>query len=833
MQYNARRRTVIFRMVKILAFIFIGFFLPQLAAEVKFNINIIDAKDRKNIDLSRFEVNDYMPEGDYLLDILINSRLLPKRYLVTYLLSGEGSKTTKPCLTPELVNLFGLSSSVRGSLTLWNDGKCIDVDKKEEITVNYDNEKQYLMISLPQAWLAYRDPNWAPPSQWSDGIPGVLLDYNLFAHHYSPGFDDNTTNLSSYGTTGANIGPWRIRADYQYTYTETKELHSRNFDWAQIYAFRAIPSIGGKFIGGQTSLNSSIFDSFRFLGVSLSSDERMLPPTLRGYAPQIMGIARTNASVVLSQNGRILYQTNVTPGPFVIQDLSEAIQGNIDVRVEEEDGRITTFQVSAASMPFLTRKGAVRYKTSMGRFLPGRNNSANIPIFFNGELSWGAFNNVSLYGGLITASRDYTAIAMGIGQNLHDFGALSADVIYSDYQLPNKAKKSAKSYRINYSKRFDQTRSQITFAGYRLSENNFMSLSQYFDQLNGYTPLQNDKQVYTVTVNQYLAWLDVTMYLSATRKTYWNYAPSYNYGVSISRILDFGPFKRVSTTISANRVKYRYGNENQVFFAFSLPIGIGQQISYDTQRDKASGFTENIAYINSQDPKNTWRVSVGGGYPDLPRGSAIFRGGYQHSSPYGEFGIDGSYKNNEYKSLNANWNGSITATVYGVSAHPNKSGNEPRVMVDTGNVSGVSLNNNSAVTNRFGVAVVNGVTSYQQSDIRVDVQSLPEDIEIYSTVIQKTLTEGAIGYREINAIKGQKVMAVIRLNDGSFPPMGSSVIADKTGIEAGIIGDGGLVYLTGLEDAGRLTVQWGKNQCKLILPKSSALALDKIILLCQ
>lgn len=73
----------------------------------------------------------------------------------------------------------------------------------------------------------------------------------------------------------------------------------------------------------------------------------------------------------MSQNGRVLYQTNVAPGPFVIQDISEAVQGNIEVRVEEEDGRVTVFQVNAASVPFLTRKGAVRYKTALGRPMPG------------------------------------------------------------------------------------------------------------------------------------------------------------------------------------------------------------------------------------------------------------------------------------------------------------------------------------------------------------------------------------------------------------------------------------------------------------------------------
>ena len=42
----------------------------------------------------------------------------------------------------------------------------------------------------------------------------------------------------------------------------------------------------------------------------------MLPPDLRGYAPQITGVAQTNAKVNVSQNNRIIYQENVPPGPI-------------------------------------------------------------------------------------------------------------------------------------------------------------------------------------------------------------------------------------------------------------------------------------------------------------------------------------------------------------------------------------------------------------------------------------------------------------------------------------------------------------------------------------
>ncbi|WP_038907041.1 FimD/PapC N-terminal domain-containing protein, partial [Yersinia pestis] len=101
----------------------------------------------------------------------IDDRLLPERYLVTYLAVDEG-KSTKLCLTPDLVNLFGLSTEVRESMTLWNNDKCVAIDEKKEIKIQYDKEKQSLIISIPQAWLAYNDPNWVPPSQWGNGVAG-------------------------------------------------------------------------------------------------------------------------------------------------------------------------------------------------------------------------------------------------------------------------------------------------------------------------------------------------------------------------------------------------------------------------------------------------------------------------------------------------------------------------------------------------------------------------------------------------------------------------------------------------------------------------------------
>ncbi|MBD8216995.1 fimbria/pilus outer membrane usher protein, partial [Erwinia persicina] len=115
---------------------------------------------------------------------------------------------------------------------------------------------------------------------------------------------------------------------------------------------------------GEDYLNSDIFDSFRFAGVSLVTDDNMLPPNLRGYAPEVTGIARSNAKVIIRQQGRVLYETQVAAGPFRIQDINDAVSGQLDVRVEEQDGSVQEFKMDTASIPYLTRPGSVRYKVA-------------------------------------------------------------------------------------------------------------------------------------------------------------------------------------------------------------------------------------------------------------------------------------------------------------------------------------------------------------------------------------------------------------------------------------------------------------------------------------
>lgn len=216
--------------------------------------------------------------------------------------------------------------------------------------------------------------------------------------------------------------------------------------------------------------------------------------------------------------------------------------------VEEEDGRKNTFQVGASSIPFLTRKGQVRYKASTGKPTSVGHTDVNNPMFWTGEFSWGWAGNTSLYGGALLTADDYQAATAGMGFNLNSFGSLSFDVTRAQANLRTGNKKDDEkqrgySYRMNYAKRFESTGSQVTFAGYRFSDKEYVTMSEYLTARSGDNSNYNEKESYVLSFNQYIDALAVNTYLNLSRNTYWDESASTNYTLSVSRNFDIGSFR--------------------------------------------------------------------------------------------------------------------------------------------------------------------------------------------------------------------------------------------------------------------------------------------------
>ncbi|MHA7845139.1 fimbria/pilus outer membrane usher protein [Serratia sp. D1N4] len=786
---------------------------------IEFNTDVLDIEDKQNIDLSRFTTSGYVMPGHYPLVINVNQHGLPEQ-TVTFLPREDKPDSSEPCLTENVVTLLGMKPNIAEKVSYWHNNTCADLNALDGVITRTDLGAGVLYITIPQAWLEYSDQNWLPPSRWDDGISGMLLDYNLNSLVSRPQHGASINSASLNGTAGANLGPWRLRGDYQGNYTDIGGSNSQsqhNFDWNRVYLFRAIRSLAATLTLGENYFTSDIFNTFRYTGLSLASDERMLPPNLRGYAPEVSGIARTNAKVTVSQQGRLLYQTTVPSGPFRIQDLSSSVNGLLDVRVEEQDGSVQTFQVNTATIPYLTRPGAIRYKTAVGR---PSNSGRNLegPAFASGELSWGMSNSWSLYGGGIAAG-DYNSLSMGIGRDLFALGALSADVTQSwAMNLPQQASLQGKSFRLNYAKRFDQLDSEIAFAGYRFSQRQFMTMDQYLDIRYHGNSRGNDKEMYTITANKNFSDARLSLYLSYSHQTYWDQQATDNYSLSLNRYFDVFDIKDVAANLSAGRSKNNGVNDDSLFLSFSVPLGGQQNMTYSGQHNRR-GYNQTVSYINNSGQDSNYRLSAGLNNQQQGGAKGQFSGFYNQRSSIAELSLNSSYAQDNFTSYGLALKGGATLTAKGAALHSNNMNGGTRLMVNTDGVAGVPIEGRSLRSNAFGIAVLNDVPSYYRTDTRIDINQLAEDVEARQPVVESALTEGAIGYRQFSVVKGLKAIATLRQADGSYPPFGSSVTNSK-GQELAIVSDDGFAYLSGISAGETLDITWnGSKQCQVNVPE--------------
>ncbi|MDO1762470.1 fimbria/pilus outer membrane usher protein, partial [Escherichia coli] len=68
------------------------------------------------------------------------------------------------------------------------------------------------------------------------------------------------------------------------------------------------------------------------------------------------------------------------------------------------------------------------------------------------------------------------------------------------------------SYRVNYSKRFESTGSQVTFAGYRFSDKEYITMNEYLTARSGDDSSGNQKESYVLSFNQYIESLAINTY---------------------------------------------------------------------------------------------------------------------------------------------------------------------------------------------------------------------------------------------------------------------------------------------------------------------------------
>ncbi|MCX9096700.1 fimbrial biogenesis outer membrane usher protein [Providencia rettgeri] len=788
-----------------------------------FNINALNLSVDDNIDLSYFEKNNFS-EGLYETDIVLNGKRILRGEKIKFI-SHDG--IIEPCITESVIKRFPLTEDAKEILLSSEEDHCINISALDKnVTVDFNDSDQVLTISIPQKYLVAVYSSWISPELRDYGIAGLILDYTVSDNNFYRKDSGNRNNLSAFGNVGANLAEWRLRANYQY---ENKLVDSSNdkksrFEWEQIYAFRDMASLSAKLFVGEIYIKSDLFDSVRFKGISVFTDESMMPPNLRGYAPQITGVAASNATVTLSQNGRIISQIKVPAGPFVIKDLSQSVMGTIDVTVIEDNGKETRFQYTTTNIPFLTRKGQVRYTMNLGQLSPENNENID-KNFITVESSIGVLNNTSVFGGLVaTSNNQYRAINLGVGQNLGFLGALSIDVTQSYADVGTR--ETGKSYRINYAKNLPSIDGQLTLTGYRFADRTFNSLSNFVEKNfsdNSQGELDKDKHVFSLSYAQQLHFMNASANITASRKTYWNGKQNNYFSIGLNKFFDEGIMKGGSVSLSLNQSRNsRDKTDNQIYLSVSRPLQTESQnasISYfASYSDQDKRYTNNVNYSNYVNKDTNYNLTAST-QDGLSQGSV--NAFISHSGDTGQLQMSGALSDS-MNSASIMVSGSITATQHGISAHRLTYRDQSRLVVDVPKAKGVIIENSHAITNDLGLATISNVPTYYNMEYKVDVNNLPDTVNVEDNVLETALTDGAIGYIKMDADIGKSLISRIKLANGQYPPLGAVVTNTSNNKVSGIIAESGIVYLTGLNMGDQLSINWGEG-------KSCSFSADSIL----
>ncbi|MBQ0304728.1 fimbria/pilus outer membrane usher protein [Proteus mirabilis] len=804
------------------------------AYATEFNIDVLDAEDIQNIDMSQFSIAGYVPPGDYVLTVFVNGQRLGAPRDITVL--EQKTQTQAICIPADLLDSIGLKESVKPKVTVYPNSQCLDLSVLKGMQTVIDLPTLSLKITIPQLWMEYRDPYWTPPALWEEGINGAFLDYSANVSITEEKEGDKRTYLSTNGTAGINLGVWRFRGDYSAIYQkkrggrQSQEIH--DFDFSRLYGFTSLKKLASILTIGENYFYSDVFESWQYSGISLESDDRMLPPKLVGYAPEIIGVADTNAIVIVRSQNRVLLETTVPPGPFRIQTLDSGVRGILDITIREENGEEKKFSISTASLPYLTRPGRLIYKLVMGKTRYDGHHLTGKPVF-SGEFSYGLSNAWSLYGGTQFNS-DYQATAIGIGRDLFSFGALSLDITQSFARFTDK-KIKGRSYRLNYAKSFDALRTDITFAGYRFAARDYRTLTQFMDQRRTGYDIRSPKENYQIYINKYFDNFNIS--LNYQYSTYWQDKPQTQYGLYASTNISIPMLSQQNANISlsATRTERDSGYQDDAINLYlTIPLYKGHSISFSesySRIGKSNQYSHRASYSGYSDRDN-YSLNVGYSHGEEIDSQSSISGYYSRDFSQANLSANASYVPQQYRSVGASINSGITATTQGIALHRSANG-DTRLMIETPGVGDVPLDSGVIKTNHFGLAVIPNVNSYRKSTVSINTSQLPENIETLESTTDITLTKGAIGYRSLSVMKGEKLFAIISLNDGKKPPFGASV-RNADNRELGIVGEDGVTWLVGISSKEKLSVYWaGKKQCELSLPEDLASPTSMLLLPCS
>lgn len=804
------------------------------APSLTFDLQAFSSEVGANVDISRFNTRNLMSPGTHRMDIVVNGQRQGRRTLE--FVAGEAANDARPCVDRSLLALLGVDPGQALNAPLAIELHCPTLEQWLPLaTSSVDAGALEWTVSIPQANLKRSPRGYVDPAYWDDGIAAGLLNYTYSASARTSGEGEDRRYLGL--TSGINLGRWRLRHQGAQAWNSRTGLqryqNTATSMQRSIAPWQAQLTVGDSVTGGQ------VLDGVRLRGISLATDERMQAPSQQGYAPQVRGVAESNATVTISQNGFTLYETTVAPGPFLIGDLYATGYGaDLTVSVTEVDGRRSTFIVPWSVLPQLLRVDTHTFNLNLGQ-VRQYGLAGDSPWVFQGALAQGMSDYLTLYGaGSFTEGHNLGKLGFALGTSL---GALSLDGSQSQTRLPGQSSLNGHSLGFGYHTTLLATGTYLTLGVYRYSTQGYLGLH---DALNlrvrareerGIQGFARQKSRIDLTLSQKLGPGTLSLYgstvdfwrrqdgrqtsFTVSYGTHWR-GLAWNLSAQRVRIEDT---RRVLTEhersdeVFFGRVGQRGRLDNRLMLTLSMPLGgalHAPSISTTLTRDRGdrhgsqqqlgiSGLLGEFGETHYGLSGVRSRSDDGGfntvnAYAGVRTGAGQLRGGYAQAR--------------DSTQLSFSAEGGVIAHADGITW--SQSLGEAVALVRAPAAEGARLGHASGVRiDREGFGVVPSLRAFHTNSVSIDPSGMAMDVELKESVLRVVPTAGAVTLLKFETISGRAVVIKARQQSGKPLPFAAQVLDDQ-GREVGVIGQASKAFVRGIAEIGRLTVAWGPDDAE-------------------
>ncbi|TNV20451.1 fimbrial biogenesis outer membrane usher protein [Buttiauxella sp. B2] len=741
-------------------------------------------------DLSSFDVKS-LPPGSYSVDIYVNDYWRGRHEI---LLSKDKSGDLATCHSAYFLDSIGINS-IRMNKTFAEDKNYCGTINKWDVYGNavetFNAGQLELRMSVPQAYLDNTDSNYVQPEQWQKGIPAINLGYMGDYYSMQQRGDNRTSSDSAWLGLDirASASGWLLE-------------HFGSLDWnndsGKHYSSNRTtlkkPLIGWKSMlsAGQFYTDNKLFDGLSILGASLESHDQMHPDNTLSWAPNIRGIAETNARVTVTQDGRIIHQTSVPAGPFSIESILPANTGaDLLVTIQESDGRIRRFSVPYSSVPQLLKPGVSRYNLSAGKI--DEQDSDDAPFAAQATWQYGLNNYVSLYSGA-TGFDHYQAVLIGSGLNTF-FGAFALDITQSRFNF-DAQENHGQGYRLTYNRTIPFSQTSLWLEG-KFNTQHYYGQRDAFEQQDNGTEYKvlREKQSYSLNLSQPLLEEWGALNVSGSINKYWGKQDSYRqYSVGYSN-----SWGNLNWTLSVQRLwnedeigKVMKDDQIALNFNYYLPRSDSgyTQIYSDSYSSNGKASNTRIGFSTSMDEENNTTLGMNAGYG---RGGEMdwgMNGSYR--SPYSTLSTTLS-QGNDWHQASAGLSGSLIAHRRGVTFSPERS--DTVALVYAEDAQGARLE--GAPGTRFdsnGYAVMPWLRAWRVNEVVINPKGADGALNFQQTQRKVVPFEGNVVHVAFETKINKQTIIHPKLLKQKTLPFGA-MIKDQENNHIGYVGQGGLLYI--------------------------------------